>query len=161
MAVHLRIGLHYEGAAAGVEVAIPTNKVCQGCDSSIETLTFYEKSLGLKHRLWFLKNFWGPLCTWCGRMSRIIYSHMSLPAIYEFLKKIACKTEFKNYSICYVSIRQEGRTQIGVEMLENRLGVLLQCLALVRPENIFRYMLLSEFVEHVVTWTLATCASSS
>jgi hypothetical protein len=139
-----RLGDDLESLDGG---AIPWTKVCCGCDASVATLTFYEKSLGIKARLWFLKNFWGPLCAWCGRMARVRYGHLTLPAVYQFIQKPNAKAEFKNYSICYVSIRAEGRVQITVEMIENRLSVLQHCLALVdRPDTLHHYMLLDEFI---------------
>jgi len=134
------------GSEADGEFEIPWSKLCNGCDASVATLTFYEKAHGMTARLWPLKRFWGPLCCWCQKMARVRYAHLSSPAVNDFLTKSANKSEFKNYNICYVSIRQEGRTQITAEMLENRLSVLLQCLSLLRADSFHHIMLLEDFV---------------
>ena len=126
------------------EEAIPWDKQCQGCDATVAEVTFWEKTVGMKHRLWGLKQFWGSLCGHCVKMSRVRYGWMTVKKIVSWLEHPSHKQEFKNYSICYVSIRAEGRIHITPEMLENRLAVMLRCMALLNGEVWHHVMLLAD-----------------
>lgn len=129
---------------------VPEGKQCEGCDAAVAELTFWEQRHNMKYRLWNLKKYWGDLCGWCGRMSRVRFAHLSMPSIKKFLATPYNKDTFKMYTLCYITIRQEGRTQVIVEMLESRLGVLQQCrLALqkdsVNRSSLYMYMTLEEY----------------
>lgn len=94
-----------------------------------------------------LRQFWGPLCGWCSRMARIRLAHLNAAGIQSHLVVAENRPAFKLRSYAYVSIRAEGRNQVGVEMLESRALVLQQCMRLVQTdENFYQYSSLSDFI---------------
>lgn len=119
-----------------------------GCREMVSTLTFWEQQQGIEARLWNQKQYWGHFCAWCVKMARIRFAWMSLPQLYDHVSTSPQNAdEFRHYTIAYISIRQEGRTQISAEMLENRLAVLFHCRSLLRPEEFYEYRLLPDFLK--------------
>ncbi len=123
------------------------DKLCKGCDAGVFDLTWYEKAHRMKTRLWLCLNFWGDVCGWCGRMKKIRYPLMTKAQYLKFLDEPVNKQENKLYVLCFISIRQGGRTQVSVEMLEQRLQILYQLKALSKPSDFYQYMSLSEFLD--------------
>mmetsp|Transcript_14578 Transcript_14578/g.29533 ORF Transcript_14578/g.29533 Transcript_14578/m.29533 type:complete len:1421 (-) Transcript_14578:87-4349(-) len=124
----------------------PTGKVCDGCGAGVSDLTFHERNKGKEYRLWGLRNFWGPLCGWCAKMARVRYAHMSKAVLATYLANPENRPAFKIRSVAFVSIRQEGRQHISVEMLESRVAVIEQGAKLARPDSFYSYTGLAEFM---------------
>lgn len=80
-------------------------------------------------------------------MARIRFAHLNAAGIQSHLAVAENRPAFKLRSYAYVSIRAEGRNQVGVEMLESRALVLQQCMRLVQTdENFYQYSSLSDFI---------------
>ena len=122
-------------------------KFCKGCDASVYDLTVLEKQENKKLRAWFYKNYYADICMHCGKMSQIRYPDKNRVQYSKFLDLPDQQRENKMYSVCFISIRAEGRTQVTVQMLENRLQILFQVRSLFRDADYYCYIPLDKFVE--------------
>jgi hypothetical protein len=132
---------------ADESVAVPWDKECAGCSCCVSDLTPMETKMGLKCRTWALPNWWGPFCRWCDSLRRIQYPYLKGPALAAYVAVPAQRSVFRLGSLAYISIRAEGRTQINVDMIQNRQAILHQLQSYVRPPATFKIVSLTDLME--------------
>lgn len=98
------------------------NKMCECCGMTPQQPTSADTTDGAKVRKWGRPNFWGPFCWWCTRAAGVRYAWMNSVAFQRFLTSSPENhQEGMLVSWAYVSLREEGRTQITTQMIEARL----------------------------------------
>lgn len=99
-------------------------KICIGCDSSVQDVTALEVAGQARFRAWGRRNHWGQFCFYCVRMSRIVWPHMKVPNLIRFIEVVDRKRIFKYNSLAFVSLREEGKCHIDLQMIDSRVRLL-------------------------------------
>lgn len=111
------------------------SKECAGCDATALTLTAMETEAQMTSRTWALKNYWGRLCMWCWKCSRIRYGWMKVPQILQKLEEPAWKHQFKICALSFISLREEGRVQIVATDIDRRSKLLCKFAELLKKRD--------------------------
>lgn len=94
------------------------SKACAVCGALTTEPSRLDISERRTHRKWGLKQFWGDVCWWCQRAQSIRYAHLSTAGFLKYIRESE-----ENYhesainSFAYMSLREEGRTQVSIEAL--------------------------------------------
>lgn len=96
-------------------------KVCEMCGSTPQQPSSLDAADGSKLRKWGRMNFHGPFCWWCSRAAQARYAWMNSVALQKFLSATPENAqEGQVIALSYLTLREEGRTQINTQMVEAR-----------------------------------------
>lgn len=101
-------------------------KTCAACDSTPMEPSSVDLAERRGTRKWARRFFWGDLCWWCSRVLATRYAHMTVPQFVAFLEKPQSKQEAKLTCVAYLSLRDEGRTQIPLDALLARIDLFMR-----------------------------------
>lgn len=97
------------------------NKMCIVCKATPTEPSSIDVSERRSHRKWALRLYWGDLCWWCSMAVRVRWAHL---AINQFGKWVRESAENASAALlaarAYLSLRDEGRTQVSLEMIIGR-----------------------------------------
>lgn len=74
-------------------------------------------------RKWGLSNFWGDYCWWCTRTMATRYAHQSSGSFGRWLADADHLAEARASAFAYLSLREEGRTQVSLDQLLKRVDL--------------------------------------
>lgn len=97
-------------------------KRCQLCSHLTVDPSTMDKHEKRTTRKWGLKNFWGDYCWWCTRTISTRYAHLGNSAFSKWLNESPDHIfEARASAFCYLSLREEGRTQVSIDQLFKRI----------------------------------------
>lgn len=122
--------------------------MCACLATSATVMDVFEKR---NVRKWGLKNYYGDYCWWCVRANSVRYGHLNIKAFNKWmLKSEENLVEARLTAAAYMSLREEGKTQVTTESLFARLELLDRMATFwpsVKDNSHCRIMLLAEYCE--------------
>lgn len=76
---------------------------------------------------WALRHWWGDRCWWCCRMVAVRFAHLSAGAFAKWMSAAPENAiEAKMSALAYISVREDGQTQVTLEQVMARSGMLVR-----------------------------------
>lgn len=103
------------------------DKRCAICEKRASDPCSLDRKEGRDLRKWGLRQYWGELCWWCSRMAIVKFAHWQTSRLVKWIGEASeNRVEARVAAIAYISLREEGRTQIAVEHLQAPSDLLIE-----------------------------------